>query len=944
LHTDDGATNYNPEANCDDNSCTYCAATASIDFSSTIACTNDIVTVTATMQSNEPSSWSLYLGDSNGNLLGNLVDENNTGIFTIDYEVINTNCAAMNIMLTVVGTCTNDGSIIGNQTETISIYPSIIDPFISIQTSNDGCTLTANVINCDDANGESILNVLPPSVQGPASPGESGIYTFCFLYDDDYANNCIIDNCVDIAYTCEGCDIEAGTLEGNAILCDQEIITVNAIGSANIDNDCALVYVLHTGESINLGTILASNSNGIFTNDGTYLYNESLCITAVAGCSFLPNGIPDPAGECYDESNCLPIVFVEPINIITDEICNDDTGTFMVSFTITGGGPTYLPGVYTYEIIGDYNNAETEPGTYIFGPFNNGDIYNINVIDDGLGCMAQASGSINCGAFDLALIKSVNNGQNNVFQNGDMVTFTINIINQGSIAAQNIEVIDYIPNNMSLAANNPGWQMNGTDAMFMLASPLAAGQQTAVNINLMVNGSGSAVNVAEIASAQDVNGTYMTDIDSNADSNKNNDAGGAVNSPADNTVNGNGTGNVGGSDPITDEDDSDPAFIIIEDICNNNAGNLSLSAQTACFNQAITAATSGTSISPGSTIAYYLHNSPVGIGNIIYANNNTGVFINDGLIPTNIDMMLTVVVGPIGADGQPILTDDCTSISQNMPVRFYNPIVINHDYVCDPITGEYQVIFDISGGSPSFPGNQQGYEIGGVLFGTIQPNVVNTVVVDADAIGYNIVVIDDGNECTASAANTLQDCFVLDIELISFTGEVLEPGNILKWQTASEIDNDYFILERSNDNGQSWTEVNIQPGSGTTTVTQSYEYLDRDAPVGISWYRLWQVDYDGTINYVGVVDLIRGEKIFSIIALQHNPAIDILQVHLNSNIEKEVTVQIINAAGQIMLSNLQWLHYDLNNLDLNLNNMANGVYIISIDDGSMLLHQKFIKN
>lgn len=96
----------------------------------------------------------------------------------------------------------------------------------------------------------------------------------------------------------------------------------------------------------------------------------------------------------------------------------------------------------------------------------------------------------------------------------------------------------------------------------------------------------------------------------------------------------------------------------------------------------------------------------------------------------------------------------------------------------------------------------------------------------------------------------------LPIELISFTGENKEGKNELLWITASEVNNDHFILERSVD-GISFKEFEKIPGNGNTSVLSKYNTTD-DNPFHLTYYRLKNVDYDGKHYYSKTLALTNG--------------------------------------------------------------------------------------
>jgi len=103
-------------------------------------------------------------------------------------------------------------------------------------------------------------------------------------------------------------------------------------------------------------------------------------------------------------------------------------------------------------------------------------------------------------------------------------------------------------------------------------------------------------------------------------------------------------------------------------------------------------------------------------------------------------------------------------------------------------------------------------------------------------------------------ANDVAGSNPLPIELLSFSGA--ENGNIieLNWVTATEINNDYFEIQRSID-GISFSTIGVVAGNGTTMLPSNYSYVDINPANGTNYYRLKQVDYDGAIEYHNVIAL-----------------------------------------------------------------------------------------
>ena len=97
---------------------------------------------------------------------------------------------------------------------------------------------------------------------------------------------------------------------------------------------------------------------------------------------------------------------------------------------------------------------------------------------------------------------------------------------------------------------------------------------------------------------------------------------------------------------------------------------------------------------------------------------------------------------------------------------------------------------------------------------------------------------------------------VLPIELISFSGRdsaYINNNclNILNWDVATQLDNNYYTIERSS-NGIFWEFVSKVNGDGTTSKDMKYKYVD-NSPYLLTYYRLSQTDYDGKITYFPVI-------------------------------------------------------------------------------------------
>ena len=330
--------------------------------------------------------------------------------------------------------------------------------------------------------------------------------------------------------------------------------------------DLALTKTLANGQS----NMVEPGDNVMYTirvyNQGM-IPADNIVITdyVPAGMAFNPalnfgwalNGNGDPAITMSDANNRLPAGGLAPgtsisVNIILTVNSPLPAGTSLVNFAEISGA-TDEDGNAVQDIDSTPDDVENND-TYLVDNEVNGNATTGGDEDD------HDPAEVIVEPFDLALVKQLANGQPGMVEPGDNVTFTIRVINQGLIPADNIVVTDYVPAGMTFnPALNPGWSLNGNgdpSRTITVAGGLQPGASRTVNIVLTVDAplaSGTElVNFAEISGATDEDGNPVQDIDSTPDDVDNNDT-----YLVDNYVS--GDANEG-----EDEDDHDPASVIIE--------------------------------------------------------------------------------------------------------------------------------------------------------------------------------------------------------------------------------------------------------------------------------------------------------------------------------------------------------------------------------------------
>jgi len=180
---------------------------------------------------------------------------------------------------------------------------------------------------------------------------------------------------------------------------------------------------------------------------------------------------------------------------------------------------------------------------------------------------------------------------------------------------------------------------------------------------------------------------------------------------------------------------------------------------------------------------------------------------------------------------------------------------------------------------------------------------------------------------------TYQDCSVLPINLLGFNGNLNNKKVDLYWQTANEINNDYFTIERSTD-GYEFTPIITTNGAGNSTTILNYSDIDYNPLKGVSYYRLKQTDFDGENSYSKTIVINNIPKNFKIYPNPNKG--DFIHIDGLSGDEK---VSLTDAQGKLIK---QFEAGGYLSLRINLNEYGKGMYFFVITTGQDVITEKII--
>ncbi|MGB0838972.1 MAG: choice-of-anchor L domain-containing protein [Chitinophagales bacterium] len=397
---------------------------------------------------------------------------------------------------------------------------------------------------------------------------------------------------------------------------------------------------------------------------------------------------------------------------------------------------------------------------------------------------------------------------------------------------------------------------------------------------------------------------------------------------------------------------TDEVTVVVGSICDNpeenpDPGVVSTDATAICADGSVTATANNTTLFPEDALGYGLFDfipTDDVTANQPLAFNTTGVFVNDGSFPRNEVLYIAALGADDDGTGSPSFSDPCKHISEAVEVVFLTPVTFDVSENCDGSTGDFTIVVLPQGGLPAYEGSGT-YQIAGDLAMEITAGETFTALFPENAENtYSYVVTDDGAGCTGQITAEFDCEKGAPVALIRYNGEVEEKGNVLAWATGSELNNEYFELERSVD-GMHFETIALVEGQGTTASTTNYDYLDSEAPNGLSYYRLSQTDYDGKHVELGVITLRRAETgSFGINTIAPVPANDQLNVTFSATGLTSVEVNILDITGRLIQTNNFDAKSGINTLALDVTKLASGAYFVSINNGTAVVSEKFLKH
>lgn len=206
-----------------------------------------------------------------------------------------------------------------------------------------------------------------------------------------------------------------------------------------------------------------------------------------------------------------------------------------------------------------------------------------------------------------------------------------------------------------------------------------------------------------------------------------------------------------------------------------------------------------------------------------------------------------------------------------------------------------------------------------VLLVTNYANVVQTIFV---------------NEAASNTASTNCEIVTLPVGLTMFNAILKDSKVNINWSTNSEINTEYFEIQKSRD-GELWQTIKVEIAAGYSTENIDYAFTDEKPFAGTSYYRLKQMDKDGALTYSSVRSV--SDKPDQVVKVYPSPADEAFIVEINSM--KVTSIQAVDLSGKKFD-----LPFSANDgfYKVNSTSLPNGFYHVLISDGIQLVNSKLV--
>jgi hypothetical protein len=182
------------------------------------------------------------------------------------------------------------------------------------------------------------------------------------------------------------------------------------------------------------------------------------------------------------------------------------------------------------------------------------------------------------------------------------------------------------------------------------------------------------------------------------------------------------------------------------------------------------------------------------------------------------------------------------------------------------------------------------------------------------------------------------------VELVSFTAAAVVNNVMLKWITATEINNMGFNIERRSEYYSTYETIGFVGGAGSTTEIRNYSYTDNNLVSGKYYYRLKQIDFDGTFEFSNEVEIdVIAPEVYSLEQNYPNPFNPSTNISFSIAEAGQVKLSVFNLLGQEVAAPInEFREAGAHTILFDASLLTSGVYFYKLESGQFSQTRKML--
>lgn len=221
------------------------------------------------------------------------------------------------------------------------------------------------------------------------------------------------------------------------------------------------------------------------------------------------------------------------------------------------------------------------------------------------------------------------------------------------------------------------------------------------------------------------------------------------------------------------------------------------------------------------------------------------------------------------------------------------------------------------------------------------PTAHNPTLTPAVTTEYTCNIIDGCGNCIANKFTVYVG--TLPVSLTYFDAKCEGNKVIVSWQTASEINNDFFLIERSQD-AINWEIAGNVNGSGNSNIILNYSFVDDRVFTGTGYYRLRQVDFDGKNEVFYPVAVACDEESDTFINVYPNPFVDEINIVYSGQFKTTLELDIYDSTGRLVFNDIVQTEDYRSEYKFNLQFLKPSIYYITIKSDGKAYNYRIVKS